>query len=432
MANAAVTSLAAQASIGLINNGGDIGKTLKEMGSKDSIKNLAASVVTAGLLSQVGTALNLKPDSTLLSDRLANNFASSVGSTLVQTAINGGDLGDNLQVALLAGLAGALQGELASQIGTSLDKVDPNIFEYTIHKIAHAVVGCATAAATKQSCEAGAIGAGVGEIVAELMIPAGKTALDLTDAERTKIKDTSKLIAGTTAAFAGYDVNTAANSANIAVENNTLGKLATTAGKAAYRVAKRITDMPASVRANLKPDDVIKIFKEEGIQGVIDIGDNIKTLISPTSTPGDRAFAAIDLLIGIDLKAGKNVDILKSEKNIIGKNYSAGLNREILNKAGDFYPNVPDLRTGRTISFPVGDLKKVPELSRVSWGAQERGKFIQEWYKRGYETPRGGWSEYDIHHIKPREFGGTNEFWNLTPVQRKTHQQEFNSFWRNM
>lgn len=314
MANAAITSLAAQASVGLINNGGDIGKTLKDLGSKDSIKNLAASVVTAGLMSQVGSALNLKPDSTLLPDRLANNFASSVGSTLVQTAIKGGDLGDNLQVALLAGLAGALQGELASQIGTSLDKVDPNVFEYTLHKIAHAVVGCAAAAATKQSCEAGAIGAGVGEIVAELMIPAGKNALDLTDAERTKIKDTSKIVAGVTAAFVGYDVNTAANSANVAVENNSLGKLATTAGKAAYRVAKRITDMPASVRANLKPDDVIKIFKEEGVQGVIDIGDNIKTLISPTSTPGDRAFAAIDLLIGIDLKAGKNVDVLKVDK----------------------------------------------------------------------------------------------------------------------
>ncbi|MBJ9420044.1 DUF637 domain-containing protein, partial [Acinetobacter oleivorans] len=323
MANAAITSLAAQASVGLINNGGDIGKTLKDLGSKDSIKNLAASVVTAGLMSQVSSALNLKPDSTLLPDRLANNFASSVGSTLVQTAIKGGDLGDNLQVALLAGLAGALQGELASQIGTSLDKVDPNVFEYTLHKIAHAVVGCAAAAATKQSCEAGAIGAGVGEIVAELMIPAGKNALDLTDAERTKIKDTSKIVAGVTAAFVGYDVNTAANSANVAVENNSLGKLATTAGKAAYRVAKRITDMPASVRANLKPDDVIKIFKEEGVQGVIDIGDNIKTLISPTSTPGDRAFAAIDLLIGIDLKAGKNVDVLKVDKKIIGKNFPA-------------------------------------------------------------------------------------------------------------
>ncbi|XZW25632.1 two-partner secretion domain-containing protein [Acinetobacter baumannii] len=322
MANAAVTSLAAQASVSLINNGGDIGKTLKEMGSKDSIKNLAASVVTAGLLSQVGTALNLKPDSTLLSDRLVNNFTTSVGSTLVQTAINGGDLGDNLQVALLAGLAGALQGELASQIGTNLDKVDPNIFEYTIHKIAHAVVGCAAAAATKQSCEAGAIGAGVGEIIAELMIPEGKTALDLTDAEKTKIKDTSKILAGVTAAYAGYDVNTAANSANIAVENNTFGRLLTTAGKAAYKVAKVISEMPASVRANLKPADVIEMLRKEGVQGVIDIGDNLVTLVSPSSTLGDRTFAIIDLAIGVDLKAAKNVDALKADREIITQNVS--------------------------------------------------------------------------------------------------------------
>ncbi|MDR6796009.1 DUF637 domain-containing protein [Acinetobacter calcoaceticus] len=322
MANAFVTSLASQASVSLVNNGGDIGKTLKELGSKNSIRNLAASVVTAGLLSQVSTALNLKPDSTLLSDRLINNFTTSVGSTLIQTAINGGDLQDNLEKALLAGLAGALQGELASQIGTNLDKVDPSTFEYILHKIAHAAVGCAAAAATKASCEAGAIGAGVGEIVAGLMIPEGKTALDLTDTEKTKIKDTSKILAGVTAAYAGYDVNTAANSANVAIENNTFGKLATTAGKAAYRVAKRITDMPASIRANLKPDEVIKMFKEEGVQGVIDIGDNIMTLVSPTSTPADRALAAIDLLIGIDLKAGKNVDALKVDEKIIKKNFN--------------------------------------------------------------------------------------------------------------
>ncbi|MGQ1705149.1 DUF637 domain-containing protein [Acinetobacter baumannii] len=322
MANAAVTSLATQASVSLVNNRGDIGKTLKDLGSSDSVKNLAASVVTAGLLSQVGSALNLKPDSTLLPDRLMNNFTSSVGSTLVQTAIKGGNLEDNLQTALLAGLAGALQGELASQIGTSLDKVDPNIFEYTVHKIAHAAVGCAAAAATKSSCEAGAIGAGIGEIIAELMIPEGKTALDLTDDERTKIKDTSKIVAGVTAAFAGYDVNTAANSANVAVENNSLGKLATTAGKAAYRVAKTISNMPASVRANLKPSEVIEMLRKEGVQGVIDIGDNFVTLVSPTSSMGDRAFALIDLAIGIDLKAAKNIDALKVDRDIISKNVS--------------------------------------------------------------------------------------------------------------
>ncbi|WP_223238130.1 DUF637 domain-containing protein, partial [Acinetobacter baumannii] len=199
MANAAITSLATQASVGLINNGGDIGKTLKDLGSKDSIKNLAASVVTAGLMSQVGSALNLKPDSTLLPDRLANNFASSVGSTLVQTAIKGGDLGDNLQVALLAGLAGALQGELAQNL-KGLEDVN-----YILHKIAHAAVGCAAAAATKQSCEAGAIGAGVGEIIAQEMLH-GRNPTFVSAEEKAKIEAYSKLIAGTISAYAGYDV----------------------------------------------------------------------------------------------------------------------------------------------------------------------------------------------------------------------------------
>lgn len=221
MANAFVTSLASQASVSLINNGGDLGKTLKDLGSKDSVRNLAASVVTAGLLSQVSTALNLKPDSSLLSDRLINNFTTSVGSTLVQTAIKGGDLEDNLKVALLAGLAGAVQGELASQIGTHLDKVDPNVFEYAIHKIAHAAVGCAVAAATKSSCEAGAIGAGVGEIVASLM-PDPANGIEYNEDEKIKIRNTGKIVAGVVSAYAGYDVNTAANSADIAIQNNYL------------------------------------------------------------------------------------------------------------------------------------------------------------------------------------------------------------------
>lgn len=317
MFNAAVTSIATNASVSLMNNGGNIGKTLKDLGSQNSVKGLVASVATAGLLSQVSAVLNLKPDSSLLSDRLINNFTTSVSSTLVQTAINGGSLEDNLQLALLSGLAGALQGQLASEIGTHLDKVNPTILEYTIHKIAHAAAGCAVAAATKQSCEAAAIGAGVGEIVAGLMIPEGKTALDLTDDERVHIKNTSKIIAGTTAAFAGYDVNTAANSANIAVENNSLAKLATTAGKAAYKVAKKISEMPTAVRANLKPSEIIEMLKKEGVQGIVDIGENLVTLVSPSSSVGDRAFALIDLAIGVDLKAGKDVASAMKDKQII-------------------------------------------------------------------------------------------------------------------
>ena len=361
-AQAAVTTIASQASVSLINNSGDIGKTLKDLGSKESVKGLVTSVVTAGLLSEVGAALNIKPDSSVLSDRLIKNFTNSVGSTLVQTGINGGNLEDNLRVALLSGLAGTLQGELASQIGQSLDKIDPNVLEYTIHKIAHAAAGCAVAAATKASCEAGAIGAGVGEIVAGLMIPEGKTALDLTDSERNKIKDTSKLIAGTTAAFAGYDVNTAANSANIAVENNSLPRLATTAGKAAYKVAKKISDLSPAARAKLQPSEIVEMLKKEGIQGVIDIGDNISTLVSPRSKPLDRALALIDLAMGIDLKAGKNIDAIKSDRNIIkGK-----ISREIE------LPKVSNFEQARNIALEETNLNgsnSIPMTCRLPCSA---------------------------------------------------------------
>lgn len=214
MANAAVTSLATQAGISLINNGGDIGKTLKDLGSKDSVKNLAASVVTAGLMSQVSTALNLKPDSTVLSDRLVNNFTSSVSSTLVQTAIKGGDLEENLKVALLSGLAGALQGELAQQI-KDLENIN-----YIAHKIAHAIAGCA-AGAIQGQCEAGAIGGAVGEVVASFYDrqPTGVNSEELKKL-KDKIEITSQLVSGVIAAYTGNDVNIAANSALIAIENN--------------------------------------------------------------------------------------------------------------------------------------------------------------------------------------------------------------------
>lgn len=66
-----------------------------------------------------------------------------------------------------------------------------------------------------------------------------------------------------------------------------------------------------------------------------------------------------------------------------------------------------------------------------SWGSKDRGAFIKEWYDRGYSTPEGGWSGYDIHHIRPREYGGTNDLDNLVPIPRDVHQEQFTSWWRS-
>ena len=315
MINAAVTSIATQASVGLVNNQGDISKTVKDLGSKDSVKNLAASVVTAGLLSQVGSVLNIK-DISGFPTRLLNNFTTAVGSTLVQTAIKGGDLENNLKVALLAGLAGAVQGELANQIGTNLDKVDPNVFEYTIHKIAHAAVGCAVAAATKSSCEAGAIGAGVGEIVASLM-PDPANGIEYNEDEKIKIRNTGKIVAGVVSAYAGYDVNTAANSADIAIQNNSLVKLATSTGKILVKTLDEFNALRKTGKQVTK-DDLITSFKKQGADELIGIADDLLTVFGRSSSSFDRALAAIDLIVGTDLKPGKG-ESLKIAKNELEK-----------------------------------------------------------------------------------------------------------------
>jgi hypothetical protein len=79
-------------------------------------------------------------------------------------------------------------------------------------------------------------------------------------------------------------------------------------------------------------------------------------------------------------------------------------------------------------SFPVRNLVQ-------QWvnGTQPNHGFMikatDEGTDRGYQTPRGGWSAYDIHHIKPREYGGTNDFDNLVPIPRDVHQQQFNRWW---
>ena len=222
MANAAVTSIATQTSVSLINNKGDLSKTFKELGSKESIKSLATSVVTAGVLDKVSTVLNLPIDSAMVSDRLYVGLVNSTSSALINTAINGGSLSDNLDSALLAGLSNVLQAELSQNIGLRLDVKDPTNFEYILHKIAHIAAGCVAGALQKQ-CEAGAIGAGVGEVVAGMIEQPSKDA-SLTEIKKyqEKVINTSKLISGTIAGVVGYDVGYAASSASLAVSNNYL------------------------------------------------------------------------------------------------------------------------------------------------------------------------------------------------------------------
>lgn len=224
---AAITTLATQATLSLINNKGDVGKTLNDMGKSENVKALVTSMITAGILSGISQTMTLADGKTSLNsvnaksgffDQLQKNVINNTASTVVNHAMYGGDLQQQLEQSLKNALidTGAAQG--ADKIGDMyVDDKSLNVFT---HKLAHAIAGCAAGAAKSNDCSSGALGAVVGEITAELYGDNGGK--PLTDEQRNNTLFMSKLMAGVAAALTGNDVNVAAAAGENAVANNYL------------------------------------------------------------------------------------------------------------------------------------------------------------------------------------------------------------------
>jgi hypothetical protein len=170
--NAGMTALASSAAVSFVNNGGDISKTLKDLGSKDSIKNIALAMVTAGVLSELNASLGLDKinakDSTFganLGKAVVNNLANAG----VTSAITGTSLEDNIKTGLVSAFISAGSGQAANEIGTLTQD------SQVLKALAHALAGCMAGGASggKQGCESGAIGAVVGELAAQWYDPNG-------------------------------------------------------------------------------------------------------------------------------------------------------------------------------------------------------------------------------------------------------------------
>ncbi|WP_232727256.1 VENN motif pre-toxin domain-containing protein, partial [Neisseria sp. N95_16] len=210
----------------------------------------------------------------------------------------------------LAALVNTAHGEAASKI-KQLDQ------HYIAHKIAHAVAGCAAAAANKGKCQDGAIGAAVGEIVGEALVKntdfSGMTPEQL-DLEVKKITAYAKLAAGTVAGVTGGDVNTAAQTAQNAVENNAV-KAVVTAAKVVYKVAKKGLK---NGRINVK--DLKQTLKDEGYSLV----DNLITLSDGTLDWND-AKAVIDIVVGTELNKANRGEAAQKIKETLNGSKQSGM-----------------------------------------------------------------------------------------------------------
>ena len=171
-ANAGFSSLVTQAVTALVGNGGDIGAALQQLGSSATLKNLATSMITAGLLESVpldgltastDTLTGTAKQMTDFTNNLKVAMAQGTISATVDSVINGAPLGDNIKAALVNAAITVIGAESANAIGAAA--TDGNINKAT-QLIAHAALGCGMGAASGGDCTSGAVGGVVGEVTA--------------------------------------------------------------------------------------------------------------------------------------------------------------------------------------------------------------------------------------------------------------------------
>ncbi len=203
MANAAFTSLVTQASLSLINNQGNLGAVLKDLGSSNALKSLAVAVVTAGVTQGLVKDLGIDVSKTAdFADRLAYQAVQSGVGVAANTTIGGVAFDDALKSGALSIVTAMASQTLFKSIGDLAGELE--IDEGDIRKvIAHAVAGCAVGQIT-QNCVAGAIGAGLQEL-------GGDVLQRLSDTDEEKIR-----LAGLTSAVAAMLVGGDASAVNAA------------------------------------------------------------------------------------------------------------------------------------------------------------------------------------------------------------------------
>ncbi|HEZ4143762.1 TPA: DUF637 domain-containing protein [Neisseria meningitidis] len=383
--DAAFASLASQASVSFINNKGDVGKTLKELGRSSTVKNLVVAAATAGVADKIGaSALNNVSDKQWINN-LTVNLANAGSAALINTAVNGGSLKDNLEANILAALVNTAHGEAASKI-KQLDQ------HYIAHKIAHAIAGCAAAAANKGKCQDGAIGAAVGEIVGEALVKnTDFSRMSATEIEKAKAKITaySKLVAGTASAVVGGDVNTAANTAQIAVENNTLYPRCVGAKCDEFQ-----KEQQKWIREN--PEEYREVLLLQ--TGFIPIIGDIQSFVQ-AQTAADHLFALVGVVPGIgeSIQAYK---VAKAAKNLQGMKKALDKAATVATAQG--YVSKTKIKIGQT-ELRVTAATDKQLLKAIGEGRDTTGKMTEQLFdslakQNGFRVLSGG------------KYGGNNGF----------------------
>lgn len=117
-------------------------------------------------------------------------------------------------------------------------------------------------------------------------------------------------------------------------------------------------------------------------------------------------------------------------KNIFGMTIGTSTGQTsqyLLNRKATIYPFASDPYSGKVMTEPRADWAYT---GSIDWTNKDRGDFIAE-YSRRYPNNRWNWDGAftEIHHIRPRQYGGTNDFDNLIPLEKWFHQGPVERWW---
>ncbi|MCC2525319.1 DUF637 domain-containing protein [Vibrio coralliilyticus] len=276
--NAGFGSLVVQTSSSLLANGFDVGATMEQIASKESLTSLATTMVTAGVLTGLdipmfsgenGVDLTLEDivqgavgASNELAVQAIMQVVNSTVSTGISSVVNGHsfeEFGDAFVQSVAMSAVMRIGKNLANKIGTASQvqegQTEPD-FDTAVKYIAHAALGCGlgtavssinggNSSANQNGCASGAAGGVIGEYIAETYKDSIETqrkeieqaSLKLIDgskqfteqeirAEVERLKafgvDISRLAAAITVFAFGGDVNIAEYTAGNAAQHNAL------------------------------------------------------------------------------------------------------------------------------------------------------------------------------------------------------------------
>ncbi|MGL5720592.1 MAG: DUF637 domain-containing protein [Alphaproteobacteria bacterium] len=163
-AKAGVQAVAASTVVGTVNHQGNVGRALEDMGKPDSLRSIAASMVTAGLVENVTQTLKLPDAPKTFGEHVQKAAIKAAVSVPVNMTLGSVEPGKAFGEAALSIAANTLGGVSSQHLGEArLEGLG-----FGAHKLAHGLVGAATGAILNwvdpgKGAAAGAIGQAMAE-----------------------------------------------------------------------------------------------------------------------------------------------------------------------------------------------------------------------------------------------------------------------------